>query len=388
VVADETRVHVVDSAFEGTVRAVTDVTTGSLVRKGQKLATVFSPDVRTSLQGYLTALDTMEQDEISRVAAGIVVARGGTEDTSTRFAIERLLALGVSPQQLAEFKRTKLLPLTIDVRAPADGLVLAREVFPGRIIGPGMQLFRIADLDRVWVVADVPEADAALIRPGTEARVALPGLPASRTAVVSRVPPTFDAASQTMKVRLELPNPGAALRPEMFVDVELEVERPEALTVPADALVDAGVRKTVFVQAGEGVFEPRAVETGWRAAGRVEIRRGLEAGEVIVVSGTFMVDSESQLRLAAAGAGRGQPSLAAAGHQGSHPAAVTASARAESAATDPVCGMAVDPERARAAGRVHRHRGHDVFFCSDQCRASFAADPARYAPAHQGGEAL
>lgn len=367
VVPDETRVHVVDSAVDGTVREVTHATTGSFVAKGERMGSVFAPDVRFALQGYLTALDTMDRDELARVSAGLVVAKGGSADSSARFAIERLLSLGVSPQQIEEFRGTRLLPVSIDVRAPVAGLVVARDFFPGRRIGPGMECFRIANLDRVWVLADVPEGAAALVRPGDAAKVTLPGRPGAFAAVVSRVPPTYDPASQTLKVRLELANPGAALRPEMPVDVELEVERAEAVTVPEDAVVDAGLRQTVFVQAGEGALEPRSVETGWRAGGRVEIRRGLEAGEVVVVSGTFMVDSESQLRAAASGA----PAPA-------QPRA-SASADAHAGPTDPVCAMAVDPGKARATGRVHQHGATTYYFCSDHCRDAFAAEPGRFA---------
>lgn len=366
VVPDETRIHVVDSAVDGTVREVAHATTGSFVEKGERMGSFFAPDVRAALQGYLTALDTMDRDELARVSAGLVVAKGGSADTSARFAIERLLSLGVSPQQIEEFRRTRLLPVSIDVRAPVAGLVVARDFFPGRRIGPGMECFRIANLDRVWVLADVPEGDAALVRPGAAAKVALPGRPAAFAAVVSRVPHTYDPASQTLKVRLELANPGAALRPEMPVDVELEVERAEAVTVPEDAVVDAGLRKTVFVQADEGVLEPRSVETGWRAGGRVEIRRGLEAGEVVVVSGTFMVDSESQLRAAAAGAPSPKPAPGPATEAAAGP-------------VDPVCAMAVDPEKARAAGRVHQHGATTFYFCSDHCRAAFLAEPGRFA---------
>jgi multidrug efflux pump subunit AcrA (membrane-fusion protein)/YHS domain-containing protein len=237
---------------------------------------------------------------------------------------------------------------------------------------PGMECFRIANLDRVWIVADVPQADLDVVRPGATARVALPGRPARFGAVVSKAPPQLDPASQTLRVRLELENPGAALRPEMFVDVELEAERPEAVTVPAEAVLDAGVRKTVFVEAGEGRFEPRAVETGWRAGDRVEIVRGLSAGERVVVSGTFMVDSESQLRAAAASAPSGPDAT------GAQAAAPSVPVGAADAPVDPVCGMTVDAARSRALGRTHVHGGTTYHFCSDGCRTAFAADPAGF----------
>jgi membrane fusion protein, copper/silver efflux system len=362
VVPDETRVHVVDAAVDGTVREASGATTGSFVRKGERLGAFFSADVRPALQSYVTALDVMAREEKSRVDAGLVVAVGATASSSARFAAERLRAFGVSREQIEELRRTNQIPVTIDVRAPVDGLVVARHFSPGLRLEPGMECFRIANLDRVWIVADVPQDDAELVRPGATARVSFPGRPAAFTAGVSKVPPQFDPASQTMKVRLELANPGAVLRPEMYVDVELDADRPEAVTVPAGAVLDAGVRKTVFVETGEGRFEPRDVETGWRAGGRVEIVRGLAAGERIVVSGTFMVDSESQLRAAAAGATAASP-----------PPAVASDA----APVDPVCGMAVDAAAAQAAGRTHVHGGKTYYFCSDGCRSAFAAEPER-----------
>jgi Cu(I)/Ag(I) efflux system membrane fusion protein len=368
VVPDETRVHVVDSAFEGTVREISGATTGSFVRKGERLGRVFSQDARAALQSYLGALDVIAREERMLSEAGQPAARNAGPAAAARFVGERLRALGVSDEQIREMARTSEVPSLIDIRSPVDGLVIARDFSPGRRMMPGMECFRIANLDRVWIVADVPQADVDLVRPGATARVALPGRPATLGAVVSQVPPQFDPASQTLKVRLELANPGAVLRPEMYVDVELEAERPEAVTVPAEAVLDAGVRKTVFVEAGEGRFEPREVETGWRAGGRVEIARGLSAGERIVVSGIFMVDSESQLRAATAGGPAAVPAEAA----------VAALAEAETP-IDPVCGMTVDPAKAEAAGRTHVHGGTTYHFCADECRARFAADPERFA---------
>jgi multidrug efflux pump subunit AcrA (membrane-fusion protein) len=117
--------------------------------------------------------------------------------------------------------------------------------------------------------------------------------------VVSAVPPQFDAASRTLKVRLEADNPDYLLRPDMFVDVEFSLSLPPAITVPGDAVLDAGVRKTVFVDRGNGFFEPRRVEIGWRYGDRVEITSGLTEGERIVVSGNFLIDSESRMRASA-----------------------------------------------------------------------------------------
>ena len=166
--------------------------------------------------------------------------------------------------------------------------------------------------------------------------------------------PIFDEATLTLKVRLEAANPQWALKPGMLVDVEFPVDLPPTLVVPADAIVDSGLRKTVFVDRGNGYFEPRLVETGWRIGDDVEVTKGLMPGERIVISGTFFVDSESRMK---------------------------AGTRAASAApvVDPVCGMHVDPREAGEAGRTAAHGGRRFYFCSDGCKQQFVADPSRHA---------
>jgi Cu(I)/Ag(I) efflux system membrane fusion protein len=256
-------------------------------------------------------------------------------------------------------RQKREIPLTIDVYSPADGFLLSRNVSVDQKFERGGEWFRIANLDKVWILADLPDADAALVQPGQQATVTLPGGRGALAAVVSDVPPQFDPASTTLRVRLLVDNPGAVLRPDMFVDVDLSVERPAALTVPVDAVVDGGLRKTVFVEKGDGVFEPRRVETGFHLGDRVEIVKGLSEGDRIVVSGTFMVDSESQMKAAAEGV-FGEP------------------------ARDPICGMDVDEAAAKAAGKTHVHAGKTYFFCSEQCRKTFAASPEAHLGASGG----
>jgi YHS domain-containing protein len=148
-------------------------------------------------------------------------------------------------------------------------------------------------------------------------------------------------------------NPGYLLRPDMFADVEFPVTLPSALTVPADAILDSGIKKTVFVDRGNGVFEPREVETGWRMGNRVEIVRGLEPGERIVTSGTFLIDSESKLDLAA---------------QGMY----------TTLSKDPVCGIDVAMRKADKAGLKASHEGKTYYFDSDDCKQKFEKEPERY----------
>jgi membrane fusion protein, copper/silver efflux system len=170
---------------------------------------------------------------------------------------------------------------------------------------------------------------------------------------VAQVAPSFDSASRTLRVRLEADNPGLVLRPDMFVDVELPVALPPAITVAADAIVDSGLKKTVYVAKGDGVFEPRKVETGWRHGDRVEIVKGLMPGERIVVAGTFLIDSESRMKAAAAGI-YGET------------------------AEDPACGIVVDIGKVQATGRTATYQGEIYYFSSDDCKAKFAKEPTHY----------
>jgi Cu(I)/Ag(I) efflux system membrane fusion protein len=187
----------------------------------------------------------------------------------------------------------------IRVESPVDGVVLRRGVSAGLRFERGFELYRIADLSRVWIVADVYRDQLPFIRRGAAARITAAEARRTLAATVSPSEPTFDESTLTLKVRLEAANPNLALKPGMFVDVELPVNLPPALTVPAEAIVDSGLRKTVFVDRGNGHFEPRQVETGARIGDDVEVTKGLTAGERIVISGTFLVDSESRMKAVA-----------------------------------------------------------------------------------------
>ena len=165
-----------------------------------------------------------------------------------------------------------------------------------------VELFRIADLSRVWIVAELLGDDQSSVRAGDTARVTLPGgVEAALTAKVSGALPRFDGGSRALKVRLDAENPKRVLRPDMFVDLEFAVSLPETTTVPAEAVVESGTGATVYVASGDGTFAPRSVRTGWRFAGRIQILAGLNEGESIVVSGNALLDSESRMRRRDAG---------------------------------------------------------------------------------------
>jgi len=188
--------------------------------------------------------------------------------------------------------------------------------------------------------------------------------------------PQSEAGGGTVKVRLEVENPGFILRPEMLVDVELPVRLPPAVVVPVDALVDSGAHARMYVEKSEGVFEPREVETGWRSGEQVQILRGVQPGERVVVAATFLVDSESRLKTplselpVRAARGTGNLSGQAAG----------------TTVNDPNCGKSVDPGKAAAAGNTFHYRGATYYFCSTKCKQEFQNDPAGLASRHQGDD--
>lgn len=212
-----------------------------------------------------------------------------------------LLNLGVGEAQLNELGRSGKYVTSIELRSPVAGLLIDRKISPLEKVERGTECFRVADLSRVWVLADVFNTDAQYIRPGMNARISLPRQNKYLEARVSDILPEFDPATRTLKVRLEMNNPDNEFRPEMFVDVGFLVTLPPAITVPVDAVLDSGNRKIVFVALGEGYFAPREVVTGWRFDDRVEIVKGLAPGEQIVISGNFLLDSESRMKLAVAG---------------------------------------------------------------------------------------
>jgi membrane fusion protein, copper/silver efflux system len=354
VVPDETRVYRINAGIDGSIREVLTTTTGSQVKKNQLLATYVAPDFVAAIQQYILALNATDHLKQSgtNVSTQIDPVTGNPTNTNFQQRLQKLENMGMAAAQIADIERTRELPKNIHIFSPADGFVLARNVSPGLKFDRGAELYRIADLRRVWILADVFGREARMVRSGTTARVSVPDQNLVFQARVSEVLPQFDPGSRSFKVRLELENPGYTLRPDMFVDVELPIELPPAITVPADAVMDSGLKRTVFVDRGNGFFEPRDVETGWRFADKVEVVNGLASGEQIVVSGTFLLDSESRLKSAAS--------------------------RMDVASKDPACGMEVNQSKARASGKIVEFHGKTYFFCSDRCKRDFEKLPERY----------
>jgi membrane fusion protein, copper/silver efflux system len=341
VAVDERRVFRINAAISGWIVEAYPNSVGSVVRKDEPLATFYARDFLGAQQAFLYALDA--RDRFRTQNAGD--AQMASTNTQLQSAIDTLKALGMSATQIDELSHTRDRITNVEVRAPAAGFIVSRNVSPGQRFDIGSELYVIADLRHVWVLADLFQHEANFIRAGQTARISLPHRGRALNGRISEVLPQFDSATRTMKARLEVDNPDYVLRADMFVDVEFPLNLPPALTVPADAVIDAGLRKTVFVDLGDGYFEPRRVETGWRFGDRVQIVSGLMPSERVVTSGNFLLDSESRLRVGE---------------------------RAASAdPVDPVCGMTVDIAKARKAGLQLRVQEKDYYFCSADCRDRF-----------------
>lgn len=330
VVPDESRISHVHTRVSGWVEQLDVNTTGEMVRAGQPVLRIFSQELLGSQTEYLAARRTTSASGISSV----VVAGGRT----------RLGVLGMSPGEIDAIEESGEPTRLVTVYAPRSGVVVNRGVTVGTSVDPSTTLLTIADLARVWVLAEVPEASITAVRPGSMARLDFPasGRPPF-TARVDFIYPTLSERTRTLRVRLSAANRGGALRPGLFGTADFSTTGQDVLTVPRDAVVDTGVQQHVFVAAGDR-FEPRPVTLGVQLADRVEIRSGLQEGEQIVAAGVFLLDSESRLRATGGTGGHNHGAPAAGGEAVAPPIArpvveaPTAEKPVESPAADPHAG--------------------------------------------------
>jgi RND family efflux transporter MFP subunit len=293
VAADQTRIYRVNLGTDGYVKSTLNDAVGNHVTKDQHLAVVYSPDFLSVAGGYLSANE--RTPSVSGAQRENIAPSTTLGTASAQARADRLRNLGMSDSQINEISTNRKIPEDVYVVSPADGFILSRNISPGVRFERYVDMYTIADLSHIWVLAEVFGKDAQAFRPGATARITLPDTGETFQARVSNVLPQVDPATRILRVRLELDNPGFKLRPDMFVNVELTVPMPAGITVPADAILDSGLSKRVFVQTSAGHFEARKVETGWRLNNRVQIVKGLREGETVVVAGTFLVDSESRL---------------------------------------------------------------------------------------------
>lgn len=293
VAVDETRVTRVQTRLEGWIEKVAVDSTARLVEKGETMLTLYSPELVASQREYLLARQAQEH-----LGHSMVGGVGASSERMAQAALERLRHhWGLSEEDLKELERTGEPRRTFSVKAPSRGIVLERMAFASQMAKPEMDLFKLADLSKVWILAEVYESDAAQVRPGMAATIEPAYAPGRRMrARVTSIVPQVNTETRTITVRLEAENPDYFLKPDLWVNVDFGFGRGDRLRVPEDAVVDTGRTRIVYVDLGQGRFEPRAVQAGERYEGKVEILAGLKEGERIVTSGAFLVDSESRMR--------------------------------------------------------------------------------------------
>jgi Cu(I)/Ag(I) efflux system membrane fusion protein len=295
VTLDETRIAKVQPKLEGWIDQVFVDFTGKLVRKGDPLLTVYSPEVLATQSEYLLAIKAqhgMHDNPVHEMME--------STDNLVAAAKKRLELWDISSRQIEEIGRTGETIKNLTLDSPIAGFVMERNAFPKQHVTPETVLYTVADLSTVWAIADVFEYEASNVRLNQSASLTLGYLP-GRTfhGRVSNILPQVDPATRTLKVRIQFDNPGFALKPDMYGEVELQTGGRRKLVVPETAVLNSGDRQVVFLDRGDGHFEPRAVKIGAQTGGRIEILSGLKEGDRIVTSGNFLIDSESQLKAAA-----------------------------------------------------------------------------------------
>ena len=294
VTTDERRVKHIHTKFEAYIEELDVDFVGKLVRSGQVLASVYSPELVATQQEYLLAWRAQQRLAQSALPG---VSRGGVDLLEA--ARQRLLLWDIRTSDIQRLERTGEVRRTLQVVSPVSGYVVRKTALQGMRVTPADSLFEIADLSHLWVLADVYEADLPSVRVGTPAEVTLSYRPdRSWRGAVTWVAPTVDPQTRTIKVRVEVDNTGEDLKPEMFADVELEVGQGEGFVIPESAVLHSGRQQLVFVDLGNGRLEPRDVKLGSKSDQGVEVLRGVSEGESVVTAANFLLDSESSLQAA------------------------------------------------------------------------------------------
>jgi Cu(I)/Ag(I) efflux system membrane fusion protein len=272
-------------------------TTGQPVKQGQVLLTLYSPELVATQEEYLLALRgarTLGESEFPEVAKGV---RSTLEVTRRRLEL-----WDIAESHIRDLERTGRVLKTLPIHAPLSGTVTNKVALAGLHVNPGDELYTIADLTQVWVIADIYEYELPLIRLGQEALVSLSYAPQNvLQGRIGFIYPVIDPQTRTAQVRFELDNRGEMLKPGMYANVELKIPLGERLAVPRDAVLETGERQLIFIHHGGGKLEWREAKVGLRSGDWVEVLEGLKEGEHIVTSANFLLDSESQLKAAVGG---------------------------------------------------------------------------------------
>jgi len=287
---DERRQARVAARVAGRIEKLYADFTGQEVRAGAPLYAIYSPELVATQREYLLAVENRQ-----RLSGGTPEAIRAADELVAA-SRDRLRLWGVSADRIAALERGRAPELATTFASPISGVVLQKMAVQGQYVAEGTDLYLLADLSRLWLIAQIYEYELGRIRVGQPVQATVSALP-GRTfkGRIAFVEPVLDRDTRSARVRIELPNPGKELKPGMFADAKLELPAGEALTVPRSAVIDTGSRKVVFVETGQDTFTPRDVTTGDASEDRIAVLRGLREGERVVSAGNFFVDSQAQL---------------------------------------------------------------------------------------------
>ena len=291
---DERRLKTVNAKVEGWLERLHVDFAGRYVQKGEALAELYSPELVATQQELVNLLKWKNAPAASG-AAGEMISRDA--EALIEASRQRLRRFDISDAQIREIEQTGQVRRTLTVTSPVAGYVIQKAALQGMKVSPGEKLFDIADLSAVWVVADIYEYELSSLKVGDPATIRLSYFPGKEfRSRIDYLYPTLSGETRTAKARFSIPNEGGRLKPQMFATVEIAVSLGRKLSVPADAVIETGTRAIVYVDRGDGYFEPREVALGARAEGFREVLKGLKAGETVAASAAFLIDSEAQIK--------------------------------------------------------------------------------------------
>jgi membrane fusion protein, copper/silver efflux system len=294
---DEKKIVTVSPKIGGWVEDLFVDFTGKFVRQGDPLLTLYSPELVATQEEYLLSLKAKK--DLSKSSFPEVAGSG---DSLAESARRRLRLWDISDDQIKSLEETGQSKKTLTLYSPFSGFVLEKAAYKGMNVTPGMALYKLADLSVVWLIADVYEYELPFVTVGQQASVQLSYLPGETfTGRAVYIYPAIDPNTRTAKVRFEFPNTGGKLKPEMYANVEIKIQLGRKLVVQDDAVIDTGIRQMVILDKGSGYFEPREIKVGSKVGNEYEVISGLKAGERVVTSANFLIDSESKLKEAMGG---------------------------------------------------------------------------------------
>ncbi len=294
---DEKRLATINTKFEGWIEKLYVDYTGKYVKKGEPLAEIYSPELMATQQEFLNVLKWSRESALSGRKSEVGTMLSKDAETIVEAARQRLRLWDISDDQIRKIEESGKPIRTLTLYSPVNGYVVQKMALKGMRAMPGEKLFDIADLSTVWIISDIYEYELPMIKVGESAKLTLSYFPGREfSSRIDYVYPTLSGETRTAKVRFSIPNPGGQLKPQMYTNVVMKIDLGKRLAVPDDAVIDTGTRQVVYVDKGEGLFEPREVMLGVRGEGFREVLMGLKAGEKVASAATFLIDSEAQLK--------------------------------------------------------------------------------------------